>query len=275
MLQDASRPSMHEYDVAIKLTFQQVDCLVRELTGTTVKRWLNIELPEVRNTRVDLLGETPAGDLVHIELQSTNDTDMAQRMDEYYLRVFRQLKKFPHQVLLYIGEEPLRMPAELKAPAMSFSYRLIDIRELDGGRLLESPHIGDNIIAILARLSDPQAAVHRVLKRIGSLAPGERQTALKRLGILAGLRKPLYELIKQEVKRMPITLDFREHPAVVEEYQRGVQQGELSMIRRLLQTRFGALPEWADERLKTLTAAELEDLGVRVLNAESIEALFQ
>src|SRR2546430_6676615 len=106
---------MHEFDVAIKLTLQQVDLAIRELVGTTVTRWLNIELPEVQNTRVDLLGETESGELVHIELQSGNDAEMPLRMAEYYLRVFRQFRKFPYQVLLYVGEAPLRMSAELNS----------------------------------------------------------------------------------------------------------------------------------------------------------------
>jgi len=55
---------------------------------------------------VDLLGETEAGDLVHIGLQSSNDHKMPLRMAEYCLRVFRLFGKFPHQVLLYVGDEP-------------------------------------------------------------------------------------------------------------------------------------------------------------------------
>ena len=50
---------MHDYDVAFKLILEQwVDLTIREIAGTTIARWLNVELPEVRNTRVDLLGET-------------------------------------------------------------------------------------------------------------------------------------------------------------------------------------------------------------------------
>ena len=37
---------MHEYDIAFKLTLQQVDLAIRELTGTAIARWLNVELPE-------------------------------------------------------------------------------------------------------------------------------------------------------------------------------------------------------------------------------------
>jgi hypothetical protein len=37
--------------------------------GVAVERWLDVEMPEVRNTRVDLLGETSDRNLLHIELQ--------------------------------------------------------------------------------------------------------------------------------------------------------------------------------------------------------------
>jgi hypothetical protein len=80
---------MHEYDVTFKLVLQSVDLTMRELAGTTVARWLSVELPEVRNTRVDLLGETVSGELLHLELQSSNDSRMPLRMAEYCLRVFR------------------------------------------------------------------------------------------------------------------------------------------------------------------------------------------
>jgi hypothetical protein len=70
---------------------------------------LDVELPKVQNTRVDLLGETNEARLVHLELQSGNDTTMPLRMAEYCLSVFRLFGKFPRQVLLYVGEAPLRM----------------------------------------------------------------------------------------------------------------------------------------------------------------------
>jgi hypothetical protein len=39
---------------------------------------------------------------------------------------------------------------------LSFEYRQIDIRTLDGERLLESDAVGDNVIAILAKLRDDE-----------------------------------------------------------------------------------------------------------------------
>ncbi len=133
---------MHEYDVAFKLTLQQVDLAIRDLIGTTLAKWLNVELAEVRNTRVDLLGETTAGELVHLELQSSNDATMPLPMAEYCLRMFRQFGRFPRQVVVYVGAAPPRMETKLRGPSLEYAYRLVDIRELDGARLLKLPRVG-------------------------------------------------------------------------------------------------------------------------------------
>ena len=75
-----------------------------------------MELPEVRTLRVDMVGETADGSLVQIELQSTNDSDMALRMVEYALAIFRQFRQFPHQIVLYVGRAPVAMPESLRPP---------------------------------------------------------------------------------------------------------------------------------------------------------------
>jgi hypothetical protein len=60
---------MQEYDAALKriLTGTGGSALTA-LTGFTVTRWLNAELPAVSHRRADLLGVTAEGTLLHIEL---------------------------------------------------------------------------------------------------------------------------------------------------------------------------------------------------------------
>ena len=261
---------MHEYDTAFKVLPGQVDLAMREIAGTTIERWLNVELPAVQNTRVDLLGETPDNALVHIELQSTNDPAMQVRMIEYGLRVFRLFRRFPEQILLYVGDAPMSMERQLSFPTLSYTYQLVDIRDLGGERLLESGKIGDNIISLLTRLPDVTNAARLVLRRIAKLTPEERQTALSCLLILSGLRRGLGEIVEEEAKKMPILNDIREHPILGREYNRGleegvvrgVQQGELSVVRRLIAKRFGDLPVWADQRLQQLSVTEIESLAL-------------
>jgi len=272
---------MQEYDVTLKVLLQgNAVGAMRQLTGTVVARWLDVELPKVQNLRVDLLGETVEGELVHIELQSSNDASMALRMAEYSLGVYRLCGAFPRQVLVYVGQEALRMEPELRGPDLLFRYRLIDIRDLDGERLLESERIADNIIAILARLRDHKEAVRTIVARIGDLPETERRNALEQLLILAGLRR-LAQFVEQEARNMPMHINILENEVLgpvfkrglEEGHQEGRQEGEMAILRRLIEKRFGKVPGWVGEKLRALSAAELEELSVRLLDARSLEEL--
>jgi hypothetical protein len=96
-------------------------------------------------------------------------------MAEYYLGVYRQLERFPHQIVIFVGEDPLRMKDELVAPAMSHRYQLIDIRTLDAVALLGSAELDDNMLAILGRVVDERGLNGGAI--IDHEAPRERRIA--------------------------------------------------------------------------------------------------
>ena len=79
-----------------------------KIPRTAIEKRSDVELPKVPNPRVDLLGETADGGVVHVELQSGNDATMPLRMAEYCLALFRLFGQFPLKVLLYVGGPPLR-----------------------------------------------------------------------------------------------------------------------------------------------------------------------
>jgi predicted transposase YdaD len=270
---------MQDYDVALKVLLQgSARLTMLAVTGGAIEKWLNIELPKVQNLRADLLGETTDGELVHVELQSSNDSIMPLRMAEYCLGVFRHFKKFPRQVVLYVGEAPLGMDSELRGPDLSFRYRTIDIRDLDGDQLLESEETGDNVIAILARLRDAERAVRKIVGRIAKLPAAERELAFQQLIILAGLRR-LSKTVEKETRTMPIYIDLLENEVIGPAYKKGLEEGELKgklegelrIIRQLMEKRFGPIPAWAEERLAARSAAGLEELSGRILDVTSLE----
>jgi hypothetical protein len=47
------------------------------------------------------------------------------------------------------------------------------------------------------------------------------------------------------------------------------------VLRRLIEKRFGAIPEWAQERLASRSTKELEDLSERLLDAGSLKELLK
>jgi predicted transposase YdaD len=111
---------------------------------------------------------------------------------------------------------------------------------------------------------------------------------LAQVTILAGLGH-LARTVELEIRKMPIDLDIRDHetlgPMFIEAEQKGFQEGwqadrqqgrqegELTVLRRLIEKRFGALPRWAGEKLAALPASELEDPIERMLAATSIHEL--
>jgi hypothetical protein len=51
----------------------------------------------------------------------------------------------------------------------------------------------------------------------------------------------------------------------------GEQRGEAALLVRQLERRFGALPDWARDRIATGDTVALEQWGLRVLDAGSLE----
>ncbi len=181
---------MHEYDIALKSALR---CLtgnvLRELTGCEVTRWENVELVDVQSRRADMLGETSDGGLLHIEMQSSNEAGMAARMLEYAAAINRQFGKIPQQLVLYVGRGKLRMKTELPGHGWSFRCRIVDIRELDGDRLIAGGQVEDNVIAVLANLRDERAAIRKILTRIARCGPLRRESALAQTGVAGRVEK--------------------------------------------------------------------------------------
>jgi len=160
---------MHEYDTVLKSLLQSSQNIILErITGTRVERWLNVEFPEVQQTRVDLLGATANPEhLIGLELQSTNDPNLPLRMAEYALRTYRLYSAFPDQYVLYVGDEDLRMRSELVGPNFSCRHKIFDIRTVDEESLLASPV--DRVLDLCGCV----AGASRSAARVGGLSsPG-------------------------------------------------------------------------------------------------------
>jgi hypothetical protein len=270
---------MHEYDTVLKSLLQDPrNSVLWQITGAPIGRLLNVELPEVQQTRVDLLFETletaeEVRRLIALELQSANDPLLPLRMAEYSLRVYRIHKQFPEQFVLYVGNQQMNIDSAHIGPSHVCLYSIIDIRLLDEETLLNSPFASDNILAILTLHKDRRETIRRILARIAKLEAGARDAAFSKLIILAGLRK-LGDSIRTEVKHMPILDDIMDHDVIGPAIRQGRREEVLNVLGGLVAKRFGPLPASLDERLTNLPIAELEGLSLRVLDAQSIDELF-
>ncbi len=56
--------------------------------------------------------------------------------------------------------------------------------------------------------------------------------------------------------------------------ERGILQGEATLLKRQLKRRFDQLPKWVEERLDRASRDELEGWGDRVIEAKALEDVF-
>jgi hypothetical protein len=95
--------------------------------------------------------------------------------------------------------------------------------------------------------------------------------------LLGGLMGPLAPEVRVpeallEVRNMLATrAETWKQQWLQEGEQKGRQEGEAALLLRLLERRFGALPGWAKDRIATADTVALEEWGLRVLDAGSLD----
>lgn len=76
-----------------------------------------------------------------------------------------------------------------------------------------------------------------------------------------------------------LTIDLSENKVLGPAYQRGLQEGrqegQIGLLRRLIESKFGALPSWAEQRLAQSSSETLEEIGLRVFQAATLEDLLR
>ena len=286
-----------KYDVTLKELFQASSSrLVQLLLGQTLEviERLNIEFPEVSSRRADLVMRLSNGTIYHLELQSTDDEEMALRMLEYYYLIYKQYSQIPLQQVIYVGNKSFNSSSNISHPNLQFSYQLIDIRTFPADALLESDSLADNLLAILCHANNTHTVIAQILEKIAQLPRHDREDALTKLFILSGLRN-FEPLILQELNSMSTSFDIRDNSFLFgifqqghlegiqqgiqqghqQGVQQGVQQGEATILQRQLERKFGVLPQSAIDKINSADAATLELWAVRIFDVNSLEELFQ
>jgi predicted transposase YdaD len=289
------------YDAILKDLFQRdrPSLLDRFTGGVAIREALNTDFLAVDERRPDVLFLLVSGSLLHIEFQSANDSAMVYRMGRYAAMIGERYRdRQIHQVVLYTGQERLRMSASVDLGLTKLAYELHDIREFDAEDFLRSGRAGDYALALLA--SGGPEKLRRILVRVSKLPPARRSKLLSQLAIFAGLRK-LETEFRMEITNMGSALYIKDHEILREWYAEAVAKGEAEgrakgeaegrvkgeaegrvkgeaegmsvLLTTQLRAKFGSVPRWAQDRLRRATPAQLERWAAKLLTAEKIEGV--
>ena len=259
-----SRGMAQQYDTTFKSLFRRSHGVLSRLLFGEVVDWPNVELPEVRNLRVDLRAHCADGTFRQLELQVNNDNQMPFRMLEYAVALQRSLGQPVEQTVLYVGRGPLTMPASYQGPRTRHEYTILNLREMDGTPLLESDDWTDNEWALLTR-TDPEAVMRVVFQKLHNLSGSEQQEAANSfmlIGGILGIEKEIERRMRDEM-----SIDVMENqvlgPAIRKGLEQGRQEGRQEgrqqvigyALQAILKAHFGPLPPWA---LTKITEAPFE-----------------
>jgi hypothetical protein len=258
----------NKYDLVVKDLFQRDHpSLLDQLTaGVAVREVLSVELARVEERRADLVLLLADGTILHIEFQSSNDKDMPYREGIYCLLLGQKYRRRIRQVVLYVGEAKMRMEDHVDLGETKSAYKLMDIREIDARKLMASGRPGDLALAMLA--GDGPEQVFEIAKQAGRLRGAEQQRVLSQLLLLSGLRR-LTGRLRMELKTMGSTTDILKNEFV----QDIIRDDRAKMMRKLLETKFGKVPKWVDERLEEATSVQIERWAKKILTAETLEGV--
>jgi hypothetical protein len=137
----------------------------------------------------------------------------------------------------------------------------------------------DAVLAILCRNGNTRQNIRRILMRLAKLDPGMRRDAAARLIILAQLRRAVPAVVEEVEAMGNITFDIKDHPVLNDIFEKGVvegvHRGEAGVLLRQLRKRFGDVPDAMVERLQAAGSDDLERWTDAVLDAPSLEAVFE
>ncbi|MEO5358393.1 MAG: hypothetical protein H7844_14000, partial [Nitrospirae bacterium YQR-1] len=149
--------------------------------------------------------------ILHLEFQSTNDYDIIFRMLRYRLYI-TQIEKLPViQYLIYVGNEPLRMSNTLSEPGMSYSFNIIDFKNIDCEKFINSKTPEEIVLSILCdfKSKDVKICLRAMLQGIKDTVVEEtkRLKYVRQLEVLSQLRN-LQEQLDKEVSEMALVYDI-------------------------------------------------------------------
>jgi hypothetical protein len=237
--------------------------------------------------------------LIHIEVQGQYETGFAERMYTYYYRLHDRYRKPLASLVVLADDRPDWRPSGyhhalwgceivLRFPVV----KLLDLRTRQDE--LESDANPFAVIT-LSHLKAQETATDAVQRYAWKLRLTKslyqrgygRQDILELFRFIDWLMElpdGLEEQLWNELK----TYEESEQMAYVTSVERigirkgmdlgrqeGLQQGEARIIRRQLTSRFGEIPDWAENKLNQALPATLELWSDRVICAETLEDVFR
>ncbi len=227
---------MQKHDIttkeAIKAITEDIAIYILEIDIKDVefidKELLRIEKREADIVAACLIDNNPS--ILHLEIQNSNDTNMAARMLRYRLDIMNANKDdLPiRQFVVYTGKDKLNTPDNIIQERLSYSYTVIDMHTIDCEKFIKMDTPEALVLAILCDFKNKNAkdVIFYIMTRLNELTKSDDRARNKYNQMLETLseNRNLKKTMK-EVEDMLSEITIEQLPSYEIGMERGIQRG--------------------------------------------------
>jgi len=183
------------------------------------------EFTRIEKRDADLIFKN-GDEIIHIEIQNNNHTQMHLRMHRYLSDILFEYEDLKvKQYLLYIGEWRCSMQRSIIKDNLEYRYDIVDMRDISCDALLSSDDPSAVVLSILCDFEgrDKQIVVNTILRRLRELSDDrEYKNYLKMVNVLSTNRN-----LKDEVKKGTdmLSVDIEKTPFYELGMEKGIEKG--------------------------------------------------
>jgi len=183
------------------------------------------EFTRIEKRDADLIFKN-GDEIIHIEIQNNNHTQMHLRMHRYLSDILFEYEDLKvKQYLLYIGEWRCSMQRSITRDNLEYRYDIVDMRDISCDALLSSDDPSAVVLSILCDFEgrDKQIVVNTILRRLRELSDDrEYKNYLKMVNVLSTNRN-----LKDEVKKGTdmLSVDIEKTPFYELGMEKGIEKG--------------------------------------------------
>lgn len=192
-----------------------------------------LSLEPVRADSVIFLGSSEV--ILHLEFQTTTDKNMAFRMLDYWVRLYRKYPNTPiHQTVIYLRQTDSPLSYQSSFDLISnqsqtkHTFNVIRLWEQDVAIFQE--YSGLLPFAALAQTSDPEETLRQVANQITNIKDKVMQSNVSAATyIISGLaleKEVIQRLLRQEIMKESVTYQEILREGLEEGKARGLEEGK-------------------------------------------------
>ncbi|MGE0083005.1 MAG: Rpn family recombination-promoting nuclease/putative transposase [Desulfococcaceae bacterium] len=209
------------------------------------------------------------------------------RLGEHHFQQNPRSKKFPpvFPMVFYHGKTKWKIPGSfqhlvelkkdspLKPYTPEFCFRVYDISHLKDEEI--RGQVMARMVMLIAKhifRPDLRQRLPEILSMCREIA--DRQTALELLEIMLRYAVHVRKYEEREIREILTETKLEEGimQTFIDRYiEQGQHQGESRFFRKMMESRFGSLPEWVMKKIETAPPETVEKWGIRLLKANSLE----